>query len=259
MVEFAAKGTVLSPGGLEEAAQAAGIGVPDIWSVLSVETSGCGFLADRRPKLLFERHIFHGLTEGRYDTEDSDVSQSTPGGYGRSGAHQYDRLAAAIKLDRNAALQSASWGLAQVMGMNFHDAGFSTVEDMTNAMVESEDRQLLASARFIKGRGMAEALKDHDWKAFARSYNGPDYAANNYDGLLEHFFQRYSTGNAPDLQIRAAQIYLIYNGFNPGGVDGIRGTSTEAAVREFQRSIPIEPTGVIDSALIDALIDRLLR
>src|ERR1700742_1985745 len=101
MVEFAAKGSALSSGGLDEAAQAAWIGAPEIWSVLAVETSGCGFLPNRHPKLLFERHIFHRLTDGQFDADDADVSQSTAGGYGPGGAHQYDRLAAAISLDRD--------------------------------------------------------------------------------------------------------------------------------------------------------------
>ena len=70
------------------------------------------------------------------------MSQPTAGGYGPAGVHQYDRLAAAISLYRDAALQSASLGLGQVMGMNFQAAGFDSVEDMVAAMVESEDRQL---------------------------------------------------------------------------------------------------------------------
>jgi len=95
--------------------------LPEIWSVLGVETSGCGFLPDRWPKLLFERHIFHRLTGGRFDAEDPDVSQPTPGGYGRSGAHQYNRLAAAaIALNRGAALQSASAELyCRLLPMNW--------------------------------------------------------------------------------------------------------------------------------------------
>jgi peptidoglycan hydrolase-like protein with peptidoglycan-binding domain len=141
------------------------------------------------------------------------------------------------------------------MGMNFQAAGFDSVEDMVAAMVESEDRQLLATAKFIKRQhGMADALKNHDWKAFARVYNGPDYAAHNYDGHLEHFFQLYSDGNMPDLNIRAAQIYLTYKGFNPGPVDGVKGRLTEAAVGNFQRSIGVRATGVIDDGLIAQLL-----
>jgi hypothetical protein len=117
-----------------------------------------------------------------------------------------------------------AWGLGQVMGMNFQAAG------------------------------LAEALKDHDWRAFARVYNGADYAAHNYDGLLEHFFQRYSAGNTPDLRIRAAQIYLTYKEFKPGPVDGVLGHQTQAAVGDFQRSIPVQPTGIIDDDLIAQLL-----
>ena len=223
MVEFAAAGTALSSDGLNTASRNARIELPELWSVLSVETAGCGFLADRRPKILFERHIFHRLTGGRFDAEDPDVSQPTAGGYGPGGAHQYERLAAALLLDREAALKSASWGMSQILGTNFEAAGFGQVEEMMAAMVESEDKQLLAGVQFIVRNGMDVQLRDHDWSGFARRYNGPNFAANNYDSLLEHFYHRYAAGPTPNLQIRAAQIYLIYKGFKPGAVDGVAG------------------------------------
>src|SRR5271157_1553905 len=113
MVDFAGPGAPLTSEGMSRSSDAVGVGLPEMWSVVSVETSGCGFLPDRRPKILFERHIFHRLTSGRFDADDPDVSQPSQGGYGPSGTHQYDRLAAAIQLDRAAALQSTSWGLGQ--------------------------------------------------------------------------------------------------------------------------------------------------
>ena len=36
-----------------------------MWAVLGVETSGCGFRPDRRPKILFERHVFSRLRRRR--------------------------------------------------------------------------------------------------------------------------------------------------------------------------------------------------
>src|ERR1700690_3992448 len=108
MIEFAGTGIPLTIDGANAASVLIGVGLPELWSVLSVETSGCGFLPDRRPKILFERHIFSRLTAGRFDVDDPDVSQPSQGGYGPGGAHQYDRLAAALQLDRTAALQSAS-------------------------------------------------------------------------------------------------------------------------------------------------------
>jgi hypothetical protein len=252
--EFTGAGSPLTAAGVDADAGVVDVGLPEIWSVVSVETSGCGFLPDKRPKILFERHIFSRLTGGQYDADDADVSQPSPGGYGPGGAHQYERLAAAILLDRSAALQSASWGLGQVMGENSTSAGFGQVDDMVAAMVGSEDAQLRAMAAFVKANKMDQTLRDHDWAGFARRYNGPNYAANNYDSLLQHFYERYLTGPLPDLRIRAAQIYLTYRGFTPGGVDGAAGKNTLRAVKAFQVSSGLAETGVIDDALLAKLV-----
>src|SRR5437764_10425590 len=109
---FQGDSQALSRTGLDSVANRVGVQAAEIWTVLAVETSGCGYLPDRRPQILFERHIFHRLTNGQFD--DGDISDPTPGGYGPPGAHQYDRLARAIAKNRNAALQSASWGVAQI-------------------------------------------------------------------------------------------------------------------------------------------------
>jgi len=109
MVDFSGAGSPLTSDGISRSCDAVNVGPGEMWSIISVETSGCGFLPDRRPKILFERHVFHRLTGGRFDADDPDVSQPSQGGYGPGGAYQYDRLAAAIQLDRIAALQSASW------------------------------------------------------------------------------------------------------------------------------------------------------
>src|SRR5271169_4112779 len=105
----------LSTDGLGAVSQKLGVHAPEIWTVLAVETSGCGFLPDRRPKILFERHIFSRETNGQLDASNPDISDRTPGGYGADGAHQYDRLEQALILDRKAALRSTSWGIGQVM------------------------------------------------------------------------------------------------------------------------------------------------
>src|SRR6185437_13461438 len=134
---FQGNAAALSSGGLAQVSASLGVYAAEICTVLAVETSGCGYLPDRRPQILFERHIFHRLTKGQY--EDGDISDSSPGGYGRRGAQQYERLERAINKDRAAALQSASWGIGQIMGMNYARAGFRNVEDMVAAMSDSED------------------------------------------------------------------------------------------------------------------------
>src|SRR6202011_4989611 len=93
-------------------------------------------------------------------------------------------LSRAIAKDRSAALQSASWGLGQLLGKNFAASGFPDVETMVAAMSESEDAQLAAVASFLTARHLDISLKAHDWTSFARGYNGPNFAKNNYDARL---------------------------------------------------------------------------
>jgi hypothetical protein len=252
-LDFAGAGSPLTQGGVQGASTLIAVGLPEIWAVISVETSGCGFLSDRRPKILFERHVFSRLTGGQFDAVAPDVSQPTPGGYGAGGAHQYDRLAAAIQLDRDAALQSASWGLGQIMGENFAAAGFQQAEDMVTGMCGSEDNQLAAMAAFIRSKGMDKQLGSHDWAGFASGYNGPNYTENDYDGKLQQFYDQYAAGQPPDLTVRAAQVYLTYKGFSPGGIDGVAGANTKAAIKAFQTSIGVAATGLIDAALMTEL------
>ncbi len=245
----------LSADGLAAVTDALGVHPPEIWAVLSVETSGCGYLPDRRPQILYERHVFHRLTHGQFD--DGDISAPIPGGYGARGAHQYVRLAAAIEKDRAAALLSASWGIGQILGANHLLAGFQGVEEMVTAICESEDRQIAAMSSFLQGAGLGAPLLAHDWATFARGYNGPNYATIRYDVRLKQAFRKYSAGPSPDLIIRAAQLYLAYLGFPPGRIDGVAGTRTLAALAQFQSQG--EPTGVktIDAPTVARLASAL--
>jgi hypothetical protein len=251
MADFVGSSLALSSNGFSTVAQSLGIQAPAIWSVLAVETQSCGFLPDRRPQILYERHIFHQLTGGRFD--DGDISSPTPGGYGPPGAYQYDRLAKAIALDREAALESASWGLAQILGENFAEAGFPDVETMVTAMTESEDAHLEAFCSFLQSNHLASALESQDWASFARGYNGPDYAKNRYDVNLGAEYQKYSHGAMPDLDVRAAQIYLTYAGFDLGTVDGVLGPLTRSALTEFQTREGLPVTGELDDTLLEKL------
>jgi hypothetical protein len=250
---FQGKGKPLSQRELDEAGAALGVSLPALWTVMTVETKGCGFLPDRRPIILFERHIFHRRTGGRYDKRAPDISNAIPGGYGAAGAPQYDRLEKAVALDRTAALESTSWGLGQIMGFNAAQAGFSDVEAMVAAMADSEDAQFAGIAGFIASASLARYLQKGDWSEFAYRYNGPDFQKNNYDDKLAQCYARYAVGPLPDLRVRATQLYLGYLGYGTGGVDGWFGKNTQAALIRFQKAQGMEATGVLDDACFAAL------
>ncbi len=256
-IAFQGNAAALSSEALATVASDLSVRAPEIWAVLAVETSGCGFLPDRRPQILFERHIFHRLTNGQYD--DGDISDPAPGGYGPRGAAQYDRLARAIIKDPAAALQSASWGIGQIMGMNYGKAGFQNVEEMVTAMSDAEDQQLTAMGKFLASAGLGSSLQVHDWASFARGYNGPNYAMNRYDVRLNSEYQKYSAGALPDLNVRAAQLYLTYLGFHPGPIDGIAGEHTMAAIAQFETENGIPHSTSIDANSVAQLRGALTK
>lgn len=255
---FSGKASPLSQQGMAAALRTLGVDAPALWAVLTVETSGCGFLPDRRPKILFERHWFSRLSRHQYDDQAPDTSTLTPGGYGLGGAFQYERLAKAMALDRTAALESTSWGLGQVMGFNATKVGFADVEALVSASQESEDAQLAAMVGFIQQTNIAQYLREGDWRKFALHYNGTDFQKNKYDEKLGLCHKRYLHGPLPDLLVRTAQLGLMLLGY--GGtdfVDGWFGVNTQKALIKFQQRVGLEPTGAVDAETIKSLMDAL--
>lgn len=254
MIDFTGPGTPLDKDAFDAATAKLGCDAPTLWALLHVETLGCGYQPDRKPKILFERHIFHRLTGGKYDAQAPDISQPTAGGYGAAGAHQYDRLAAALALDETAALSSASWGLGQIMGGNHAAAGYATVQDMVAAFVGNEAAQLEGMAAFIAASNLAGDVASGNWAAYALHYNGQDYAKNQYDSRLATAHQTYVNHGCPDLAVRAAQIMLSYlPAYHPGLIDGLMGDTTAAALRQYQADKGLPQTGLPDEATLTAL------
>jgi hypothetical protein len=175
----------------QKAAALLKVDVSAIKAVVEVEAAGNGFLKDGRPKILFEAHQFSKFTNHRFDSTHPTISSRrwNPALYTRG--REYDRLEKAKALDQEAALKSTSWGLGQVMGFNYRLAGYSDVNSFVKDMHVSEGKQLLAMMHFIQSNHLDRALKNHDWAAFARGYNGSGYRQNQYDTKLARAYQKF--------------------------------------------------------------------
>jgi hypothetical protein len=184
---------LLSPADYAAGAQELGVTVAHIATVAEVESRGAGYLTDGRPKILYEAHIFSRLTGHRFDASHLQVSSKAWNrSLYRGGAGEYDRLAEAMSLDENAALQSASWGCFQIMGMNHQACGFPTVQDFVRAhVVGGEPAHLAALCSFLKSTGLVKPLAARDWATFARGYNGPAQVPT-YGGRLAAAFAKHS-------------------------------------------------------------------
>lgn len=234
-LEFAGAAVPLTTGGVAALAARLNIDPAAIWAVCDVESAGGGFLPDKRPKILYEAHIFGRLTGHRFDASHPNVSAPSwdRALYGATGAHQYDRLAEAIGVDpgdgsiRAGALESASWGMFQILGMNYSLCGFGCPEDFVAAQVPSEDAQLDAFAGFIHHGGLEDALRRFDWTTFALGYNGAGEAENEYhQKLAADYARRHAQLADPD---RQAAVMVFQRAHPPLLVDGIAGPKTIAA------------------------------
>lgn len=193
-----------------KAAAQLGVEVAAVMAVNEVESQGRGFLDNGKSKILFERHImYRQLGAPRSADDDSaalkvhadQLAAAQPnlvnpkaGGYA-GGSAEHQRLANARLIDDRCALESASWGAFQVMGYHAVRLGYDSVQDFVSRMCRDENEQFEAFVRFIEAdAGLHKSLKSKRWAAFAREYNGPDYARNLYDIKLERAYKRHATG-----------------------------------------------------------------
>jgi hypothetical protein len=191
---FVGAATPLTDEDFEEAANDLGCEIAAIKAVDQVESAGKGFLSDGRPKILFEAHVFSDLTGHQHDETHPGVSsRKWDRLLYKGGEAEYERLAEAIGLDRQAALKSASWGRYQIVGRNHAAAGFQNVEEFVDAMCATEREHMRAFVEFIKRyRVMHNALQAKNWEEFARRYNGPAYAKHDYHGKMKAAYEKHS-------------------------------------------------------------------
>jgi N-acetylmuramidase-like protein len=181
------------------AAARIGAEVAAVQAVAQVEAGGrIGFGGDGRPIIRYELHIFHGRTGGTYDRTHPHLSQPTlaagnrfhTGGQANEWSLMYGAMIlrdASGKRRASDAWRSASWGMFQVMGFNFA-VDWADIATFVNDMFVSEAQHLRAFLGYVRTNHLGNTLVNHDWAGFARGYNGPDYATNNYDTNIGNAF-----------------------------------------------------------------------
>lgn len=188
---------LLSEKDLEAGAKRLGVPVTVIKAIAEVETQGDGFLPSGRPKILFERHRMYFYLSQKFGKTKSNqlmakhqnVVNTATGGY-RGGEAEYIRLNQAKQLDEECALQSASWGRFQLMGENWKDLGYPSVQEFVKQQEQSESLQFEAFLRFCEFKSgtvdgkrwtLLDALREENWHIVFTLYNGKNYKKLGYD------------------------------------------------------------------------------
>ncbi len=187
-------------------------------AVCEVESRGSAFLPDGRCVILFERHQFRKRLieaikntnvyeavkrdtaftgEGQAQLIDfisnkyPNICNAKSGGY-LGGVSEHNRLRKAVSIQMETAYASASYGSFQIMGFNHKVCGYNSPLDMMLDFSKSEDKQIIGLVKFIMAnKTMHQALRVGQWDVFAREYNGPAYAINNYDVKLAQSANRW--------------------------------------------------------------------
>jgi len=170
-----------------------GVGEDEIHAILDVETRGGGWDSQGRLKMLFEPHVFYrelgpGKDRDRAVKEGLAYRRARTKPYPKD---SYPRIEAAMKINANAALRSASWGLGQIMGFNCMMVGYRTAKAMVEGFLKGEAEQLEAVVEFLVSAGIDDNLRAHDWRGVAAGYNGSNYAKWGYHTKLEKAFRRW--------------------------------------------------------------------
>ena len=197
-MDFTGEARKLEPSDIDKIAADLKVEPAAFRAVITVEAAGSGFDKAGRPKALFERHHFYKHLKDTPNLLSEAVSDGLAypkwgeKPYPKGSDAVYGEIERACAIEEEAALLSTSWGLGQIMGSNFKLAGCASVHDMVMEACESEAGQLRQMAAFIKAAGLQDELAAKNWAGFAKGYNGPQYAQNQYDQKLAAAYAKFA-------------------------------------------------------------------
>lgn len=258
---------------IKQAAQDAGLEPAALLAVTAVESAGQVFAlveGKQEPLIRFEGHYFDRRLSGEKQQQARTQGLASPSAGAIANpwtqADRWKMLKQSAAIDARAAYESVSWGLGQVMGAHWQWLGYASVEALVEEARSGAFGQVRLMVRYIEKAGLAEALRNHDWPAFAHGYNGPNYKKNNYDEKIADAYEHYATGKplkattqSPPLRsgshgeaVAQLQRSLTALGY-PVSADGIFGPSTLAAAQQFQVDHGLDADGIIGKKTSEAI------
>lgn len=240
-------------------AKAAEFGVPasHLAAMVEVESGGRIFGFKRRPMILFEPHVFYRRLRG----EERDRAVAAGLAYPKWGTKPYPRkqedrwsqIERGALINHDAAYESASYGVGQVMGYHWRALGYTSLQDFLDTVQSGVHGQIDAMLRYLRVNSLMDDLKAGRWLTVARGYNGKGQA-KRYARLLENAARKFgaaSSDTEPGMlrmgskgaRVRELQALLVRAGYQVT-VDGDFGPATRKALVAFQKAEGLKPDGV---------------
>jgi murein L,D-transpeptidase YcbB/YkuD len=245
----------------QAAAQRLGAPVAHVKAIADVESAGETFWivdGQQLPPVRLEAHWFGKLTGYRFNARRPDLSSTewNPALAAATRAGAWAQVRAAEALDQRAARQATSWGAFQVMGFNWQDLRYASVDELVAAM-QTEHGQLDAFARFIEANpALRASLAIGAWRDVENRYNGGGFngayaakleaAAARYAGGAAAMPRALRLGDSGDDVVALQRALCVI-------ADGSFGPATDATVRRLQAQHRLVVDGIVGRMTRDAL------
>lgn len=204
-------------------------------AVIEVESNGVIYASgtNNLPVIRWEGHYFYKFLKGaeRDKAVAKGLASPNAGGVKNPAAQEarYRTLLNPARLINNEmAYRSISIGVGQVMGSNAKELGFVSAKDMFDYAAMGFSGQVEIMLQFILVNGLIDELQRKDWSAFARAYNGKNYAKNKYDENMAKAYARW----VKDPMVKAMNVEYPESG---SAATMLRMGAKGAAVRDLQQ------------------------
>lgn len=246
-------------------------------AVVEVESNGVTYAlvnGKQEPLIRWEGHYFDARLTDAQRTEARRLKLASPKAQAipnpRSQEDRWNKLLIpAININRQAAYESCSYGLGQVMGSHWKSFGYSDIMDLVDLARSGVGGQIELMLQYCVVNNLIDELQRGDFTGFARGYNGPNFAKFNYDGKMRDAAKRFAktvptpipyddaiptvviaepsnmfSMGSKGLRVREIQALLLRAG-HAIKIDGDFGPATKDAIIEFQIEHGLKTDGIV--------------
>lgn len=240
-------------------------------AVVEVESGGILYAevdGHAMPPIRWDAHYFHKLLPPKLrPVAVAEGLATAPGGVfrnPRSQRRRYRLLQRGKALHEPSALGACAWGVGRVLGVNWEWLGYTSVQALAEDAISGLGGQVRIMVRFLDRSGLLGSVRQHDWEALARGYNGPGYQRLGYDQSLRAAYRRYAgrMTNEQDTNLlhmgsRSAEVARLQQLLRRLGytlvLDGDFGPATTRALRRFQAEHGLHVDGILGPSTEAAL------
>ncbi len=197
--ENSSRYTELTENDFRIVAEELGVEIAVIKAVVLIEAGNQmkGFWAPGIPVINFDKTMYSRF-RSKAPKQAGAKGEKVPPGLTGYALREWTQLINARKINAQGANMGTFWGMFQIGGFNYKLCGCETVDEFVRLMADSELEQLELFAAFISHAGMLEDLRNKNWAAFARKYNGPSYAKRGYHTKMAAAYKKFKEAEAKE-------------------------------------------------------------